>query len=215
MMRQTMGQKYKKIIGLCNLHRFSLKSSFSTCFSDIQKSSFLTWSCAAQKLWSSPQTRWSSGRYIGYYQCTETESRETWDLVPFNVGLKCHYNSFKTARLTWLISLVQAAFSWREGAKRTTEEDWPSGGSTTILNSRWLKPWPAALSAMVNMRSTSQLTASIDVKKQRRLGSIWFGIKDTHSPRHWHLVLQWECTISETALLPAVGGEKKKKRLCF
>lgn len=49
--------------------------------------------------------------------------------------------------LTWLMSLVHAAFSWREGARRTTEKDWPSGGSTTTLNSRWLKPWPAALSA--------------------------------------------------------------------
>ena len=48
---------------------------------------------------------------------------------------------------TWLMSLVQAAFSWRDGASRTTEKLCPSGGSTTILNSRWLKPWPAALSA--------------------------------------------------------------------
>lgn len=44
------------------------------------------------------------------------------------------------------MSLVHAAFSWRDGAKRTTENGGPSGGSTTILNSRWLKPWPAALS---------------------------------------------------------------------
>lgn len=54
--------------------------------------------------------------------------------------------SLRTISPTWLMSLVHAAFSWRDGAKRTTENGGPSGGSTTILNSRWLKPWPAALS---------------------------------------------------------------------
>ena len=39
-------------------------------------SSFLTLSCAEQKLWSSPRTRWSSGRYTGCYRCTEAERRE-------------------------------------------------------------------------------------------------------------------------------------------
>ena len=45
------------------------------------------------------------------------------------------------------MSLVQAAFSWREGARRTTEKDGPSCGSTTTLNCRWFRPWPALLSA--------------------------------------------------------------------
>lgn len=72
------------------------------------------------------------------WRAEKIDHAQTWATPgPGNLG---------TVSPTWLISLVHAAFSWRDGAKRTTEKGGPSGGSTTILNSKWLKPWPAALS---------------------------------------------------------------------
>lgn len=83
----------------------------------------------------------------------------------------------RQSHCTWLISLVHAAFSWRDGAKRTTEKDWPSGGSTTTLNSKWLKPWPDALSTKKNTQVAPQLTVTgLDKDINVRL-KLWFGIK--------------------------------------
>ena len=49
--------------------------------------------------------------------------------------------------VTWLISLVHAAFSCRDGASNTTVNEGESDGSTTSLKSSWPNTWPLALAA--------------------------------------------------------------------
>lgn len=84
---------------------------------------------------------------------------------------------------TWLMSLVHAAFSWRDGARRTTENGGPSGGSTTILNSRWLKPWPAALSweerrrCRICFRSATVLAAGTQLESAGLLTVLVAGVQ--------------------------------------
>lgn len=48
---------------------------------------------------------------------------------------------------TWLMSLVHAAFSCRDGASKTTVKGAESDGSTTSLKSSWPNTWPPALAA--------------------------------------------------------------------
>ena len=50
-----------------------------------------------------------------------------------------------TLRTTWLISLVHAAFSCRDGASNTTVNEGESDGSTTSLKSSWPNTWPPDL----------------------------------------------------------------------
>lgn len=49
---------------------------------------------------------------------------------------------------TWLISLVQAAFSCRDGASNTTVKEDESDGSTTSLKSSWPNTWPPAFAVI-------------------------------------------------------------------
>ena len=46
------------------------------------------------------------------------------------------------------MSLIHAAFSWREGANKTTVKEAASGGSTTILKSRCPNMWPEPLASV-------------------------------------------------------------------
>lgn len=107
-----------------------------------------------------------------------------------------------TTSPTWLISLVHAAFSWRDGAKRTTENGGPSGGSTTILNSKWLKPWPAALSA----KKWKDAGFIPEVARfQNRYGDSAGECTAAHNPRRWSPAPQWVYIRSGRAFHLAVG----------
>lgn len=63
--------------------------------------------------------------------------------------------SREQARLTWLMSLVQAAFSCRDEATRMTVKGGASLGSTPILKSRWSMSWPDPLASGCKTRSQS------------------------------------------------------------
>lgn len=91
----------------------------------------------------------------------------------------------RTISPTWLMSLVHAAFSWRDGAKRTTENGGPSGGSTTILNSRWLKPWPAALSEGKGRRRMVCSRGGGTTVLQNSCADSVGECTAAHSPRRW------------------------------
>lgn len=55
--------------------------------------------------------------------------------------------------LTWLISLVQAAFSCLDEATRMTVKGGDSLGSTPILKSKWSMSWPDPLASGCKRRS--------------------------------------------------------------
>lgn len=121
--------------------------------------------------------------------------------------------SLRIVSPTWLMSLVHAAFSWRDGAKRTTENGGPSGGSTTILNSRWLKPWPAALSEEKGRRrrvwSPSRRHHSFKNSCEVSVG----GCTAAHSPHRWCPAPRWGCIRSGRAFLLAVGKVVRLEKL--
>lgn len=55
--------------------------------------------------------------------------------------------------LTWLMSLVQAAFSCLDEATRMTVKGGESLGSTPILKSKWSMSWPDPLASSCKTQS--------------------------------------------------------------
>lgn len=72
----------------------------------------------------------------------------------------------RTLSITWLMSLVHAAFSCSDGASRTTVNEGESDGSTTSLKSSWPNTWPPAF-AVWDGGSTS-VTCALNNQQMKR-----------------------------------------------
>lgn len=104
---------------------------------------------------------------------------------------------------------------------RRSQEDHREGLTVRRLHHDFKLQVVEALTCCVVCKNTPGCHISDKCKhweKRSRIGQsgsavIWFG--DTHSPHHWHLVLQREYTLSETVFLLAVGGEEKEEFSAF